>query len=103
MDLTIDDDIQLRTRSGELLTVNIPDLTCNVEVEDGRVYVTHVWIKGRPWPQRGGETDLFEYELVARIITAIQLDWADVIRRKWSEDRDERRATSRGIQPFTGA
>ena len=57
MDLTIDDDLDLRTRSGELLSVHIRGLTCNVEVEAGRVIVDRVWIDGRPWPQRGGEID----------------------------------------------
>ena len=91
MDLTIDDDLDLRTHSGELLSVHIRGLTCNVEVEAGRVIVDRVWIDGRPWPQRGGEIDPFETELVSRIITAIQLDWGDFIRNKWSVDRDERR------------
>ena len=103
MDLTIDDGIHVRTRSGELLHIYIDDLTCNVEVEGGRVIVDRLWIAGRPWPQRGGEADPFEVELVSRIITAIQLDWGDHIKRKWSEERDEHRAASRGIQPFTGA
>lgn len=103
MDLTINDDLHLRTRSGELLTINIPDLTCNVEIEDGKVIVDRVWIKGAPWPQRGGDIDPFEAELVSRIITAIQLDWDDAIRTKWYFARIEGLAGRKGRQPFTGA
>ena len=103
MDLTIDDGVRLRTRSGELLHIYIDDLTCNAEVENGVVYVDRLWIEGRPFPQRGDVVDPFEVELALRIRDAIVKDWADVIRRKWSEDRDERLAASRGIQPFTGA
>jgi hypothetical protein len=91
MDMTIDDELHVRTRSGELLTVHIPGLTCNVEVVDGRVIVDRIWIDGRPWPQRGGDVDPVEAELVRRIKAAIAAGWDGHIRDKWSEDRDERR------------
>jgi hypothetical protein len=95
MELQLDDDLYLTDASGEKFAILIPGLTAEAEVRHGRVYVSSLHINGRPFPARGGKPNVFETEMAARIIAAIQLDWEGIIRQRWADEAGNRRMAAR--------